>query len=383
MHRLKELNISRVLKSVWMKPGISRIEIAKELNLNKSTVSVIVAELMEQNILLSREEGQAGPQGGRKPVLLELNGHFGWVLGLEIQPETIRAVALSLSGDSLIEWEGPGLKDITLLAQRVEEVLEYIYALLSKDAGKLLGIGIGVPGIVNPLSSVIHDSQPFGIDQPFDCSDIANRLKVPCWLENDANAFAWGEMYTHRSDSWENFLTVLVEFETEGYLTPRKGNIAVGIGVVIDSNLHYGENFSAGELRSVFWKPGTGTQFSINAQETGAVLKDIGIRTRVFEELSANLALIINVLGLQAVYIGGDLEPFADEFTPILEQAIKANWTYQGQNSCKAHLASHGRFTVAHGSAGLGLHRLFALSDLSKSWSESSPIGFDFVSHLS
>ncbi len=60
----KVINTSNVLKTIWNNKGISRIDIAKKLKLDKSTVTVIVNNLIDKNYVIEIVEGEAGPKGG-------------------------------------------------------------------------------------------------------------------------------------------------------------------------------------------------------------------------------------------------------------------------------------------------------------------------------
>ncbi|RIH74779.1 MarR family protein [Calidithermus terrae] len=53
---LRHLNRSLVLRTLWQQPGLSRSELARELGLAKSTVSVVVAELLGEGLLQEGEE---------------------------------------------------------------------------------------------------------------------------------------------------------------------------------------------------------------------------------------------------------------------------------------------------------------------------------------
>ena len=80
------INSSRVLRDIWIHKETSRIQIARNLGLDKSTISSIISELLRIGIVSETTEGEAGPQGGRKPVMLMLNRSYGCVVGIEMRP---------------------------------------------------------------------------------------------------------------------------------------------------------------------------------------------------------------------------------------------------------------------------------------------------------
>jgi predicted transcriptional regulator len=73
-----------VLRLIWQIKGISRIEIAQQLGIDKSTVTKNRLVLEEIGIIRGFAQGCAGPQGGRKPIQLEIVPDFGAALGIEI-----------------------------------------------------------------------------------------------------------------------------------------------------------------------------------------------------------------------------------------------------------------------------------------------------------
>ena len=105
LNKVNTINASRVLKILWQNRKLSRIDISRILNLDKSTVTKIVSTLQEKNIIEILNEGDASPQGGRKPIFLEINKNYGLVLGIEIQTRTYQAVGLNLHGDIVFEYQ--------------------------------------------------------------------------------------------------------------------------------------------------------------------------------------------------------------------------------------------------------------------------------------
>ena len=70
---IKDTNTSNILKTIWVSKGISRIDISKKLNIDKSTVTVIVSDLISKRIVYEEQFLNAGPRGGRKPVILKMD----------------------------------------------------------------------------------------------------------------------------------------------------------------------------------------------------------------------------------------------------------------------------------------------------------------------
>ncbi|MBN2618012.1 MAG: MarR family transcriptional regulator, partial [Spirochaetales bacterium] len=99
----KNANVSLVMQTIRVKKEISRIEISRELGLDRSTITNIVTKLIENNLLIEKSEGVSESKGGRKPVLLGINPEFGVILGLELQVNIYRATLLTVDG--FILWK--------------------------------------------------------------------------------------------------------------------------------------------------------------------------------------------------------------------------------------------------------------------------------------
>ena len=79
---MRELNERIVLNLVRQAGPISRAELARRSNLSRSTVSSIIAPLLEANIV--REVGAGDSQGGRRPIMIEFNYQSAFVIGVEL-----------------------------------------------------------------------------------------------------------------------------------------------------------------------------------------------------------------------------------------------------------------------------------------------------------
>jgi predicted NBD/HSP70 family sugar kinase len=372
------INTSRVLRGLWVSRRISRIQLARDLGLNKSTISNIVAELIEQGIIIEMSEGSAGPMGGRKPVHLELNKNYGYVIGLEIRPESYTAVAVDLAGDILFSRTEFKSHSAENFAESVETLLRRLPDELSWIGVPVLGAGIGISGIVDSGSGSILGSIPLRIEGPYSfVKEIGPKFEFPIYIENDANSCAWGELAFHRTQKLRNFIFTLVEFHTSSRGTIFE-KTSVGFGIVIEGNVYYGNRHSAGEFHSVFCKPGDMGQFRISNTDDRLDEKPEKLK-ELIEELSKHLALFINTFNLGQIFLGGDIERHQDIVMPILLKAIDENWVYDKPVECEIRFSSLGDKSVAYGAAGMVLERLFMdpeSMDLAGSgdWEGSAPL---------
>jgi predicted NBD/HSP70 family sugar kinase len=209
---------------------ISRAEIARETALQRSTISLIVDELRIDGLI---EEVSGESTGGRPPSLLSLRTQDAVAIGVDLG--TVKTVMASsdLAGRVLEQEEFPTDHDVN---STLTSILQCAQRLVGHNNGTIEGIGISLPGVVDPETGNLYVPHFSWRDEP-----IAQRLteatSLPVSIDNDANAAALAELWFGRPEIREvrDFILVLVE---EG----------VGTGIVFDGQVYRGEGGTAGEF---------------------------------------------------------------------------------------------------------------------------------------
>lgn len=364
MKRTKIINRARIMREIWTRRETTRVEIARELGLDKSTISHAVNDLIEQGIIIETSEGTSGPQGGRKPVFITLNKQYGCVLGVELRPESYTAVAVDLEGEICLTATEKINTHHADLTELLIKTLQHLEKVMENKGIELLGIGVGISGVVNAQEGIVKYSAPLGIESDYHFHElVASHFSIPVYIDNDANACVWGELAFHRRKELSDFIFLLLEFRD---FDPKEdavcNRISVGMGLVINGIVHYGHQYSAGEFRSLFRKNDSVGQFSLNEDEHRRVLEDPEIYERFLAELSAHVGLIVNTFNLSHVILGGAFEQLGDHVIDVLESEIKKNWPYPYPYQVKQNIwySSFGDRAVAYGAAGMVLNTLFS-----------------------
>jgi len=360
---LNEINVSRVLQKLWFSKGISRVEIARELGLGKSTVTNIVAALMKRNLVKRVKAGESGPAGGRRPTHLMVNGRYGYILGIEIQTDHYTAVAADMLGE-VIRSDSGSMRFDTDIVSTFQDVTARLRASTRSISLPLIGIGVGTAGIIDPHKGIIRKSNPLNIREPVDFyRAIASRQEVPVLIENDAKCCCWGELAFKKTERHANFMFVLGEFRAGRTVKSGYWGIAVGFAFVLNGRVHYGDDFSAGEFQSILWKEPNQGQFSLSDAAARRIRKDRAVLLKVLRELCAHIALLVNMLNLTCVVFGGEISAYRAEVTKILREEIRRNWSYDNAVDCAIEFATLGDKAVAYGAAGMFLERFFSIPD--------------------
>ncbi len=352
-------NISRILRAVWLNKGISRVEISRILDLDKSTITNIVSKLLEIGIIKILAEGKSSPTGGRKPIFLSINNDFGCILGFEIQPDNYKVAIINLEGEIIKIKKG----NLNYNKNNfIPQILEQVNSIKKELKLPLIGVGIGLSGIINSDDGIIYKSIPLDIKEDFQFYEkISKELDIPIFLENDANCTAWGELLINRKENLKNFICILIEFREKEIIKKGMSGIAVGIGFVVDGKVYYGSNYTAGEFRSIFINGLSHNQFSLSDDEIINVNNDRGIFNKFLKELASNIALLVNTLGFDDIFFGGFKNDFIEDVIPVFKKAIQDNWAYSNQITCEIKSFTFEDMAVAYGAGGMILEHLFTI----------------------
>jgi len=358
---ISEVNITRVLRAVYLNHGLSRVDIAKLLGLNKSTVSKIVGYLEEIGIVETAAVGDAGPTGGRRPIHLRIRPNWGCIMGVEIQTEAFTVVGINLNGDVFFSHTEPlDLRGKHIVDTFVEIVRQFLPSLDALEM-PLIGIGVALPGFVDPERGVLRASKPLERyqDVPF-VHEARKRLglSIPILVDNDANCGCWGELAFKHTDRPPNFLFVLGELRKHTIEMDDYRIMALGLGLVLNGSVHHGHEFSAGEFRSINYHPDTVNQFAVTDDEARQFLQNPRVDSIIVDQLARHIAFLVNVLNLGKVVIGGPLETLSEELTAAIYHHIRVNWAYPEPVKCQVAVSRLGEQAAAYGAAGMFIEHL-------------------------
>jgi len=226
------MNKNLVLNLVRRDAPLSRAQVSITTGLNKGTVSSLVAELVNEDLIY--EIGPGKSSGGRRPVLLMFQNQSGYAIGIDIGVNYLLGTLTDLSG-SIIEKIEINTNDTI-----VDNVLNVLYKLISdlialspKASYGVIGIGIGVPGIVNENGKVLFapNLDWKDIDLKHKIEDMFN---IPVQIENEANAGAYGERMFGKGKNSKNMIYLSV-------------GIGIGSGLIINDRIYKGNNGYSGE----------------------------------------------------------------------------------------------------------------------------------------
>src|SRR5437868_3680647 len=222
---MRAINRQIVLNYVRDRGPISRAEIARQTALQRSTISEIVDSLLDEELI--EEIGAGRSTGGRCPTLLALRTTGAAAVGIDIAPTRTTVAACNLAGRVLEREEFETDHDFETTITRAVGVA---CRLVEKSPGKIEGIGVSLPGLVDPSTGRLLYI-PYFKWRDLDVGPrIAAATGLDVTIDNDANAAALAELWFGQSEVSEARDFIMV-FIAEG----------VGTGIVFDRQIYRGE----------------------------------------------------------------------------------------------------------------------------------------------
>lgn len=278
-------------------------------------------------------------------------------IGVDLGGTNLRIAAVTNDG-KLLEKITLGVKIIVGRDQVINEMCDAIQRLSEKykTGGKLLGIGIGVPGIIDMASGMLRKSANLpGWEEYPVRAEIERRLGARVVLENDANVAALGEQWLGAAQAVPNMAVVTL-------------GTGIGGGIVLNGKIWHGMNGMAGEFGHVTLEPegpvcgcgnrGCAEQFAsatsimrmareaIASGEAPSLAKaassdaEFGAKSiynlaiqgdeharRIFRSFGRYLGILlsglINILNLDMFVIGGGVSSAWDAFAPNMFEELR------------------------------------------------------------
>ena len=285
-------NLAAAVLLIRSGQAASRRTLADLMRLSPTTAGFYVDHLIRSGHLC--ESGLEQGKMGRPKRSLSLVAEAGWFAGIEFNAGRIQIAAVDFSGQLITSRAHPLSADINA-TQVMAQIATLITAMARKTPGPLLGIGVGAPGVVDPLLGL-------GLDYAFltgwknvpISSRLATRFKVPVTLENNLRTIALAERWFGGGRQLEDYVI----------LGPRSG---FGIAIMNQGRLLRGSHHAAGEIGRWPWPPG----------QPGGEVHDALTAPAVWRRLSGASPRTRQPANLQTA-----LQAFSSESGPVWQQII-------------------------------------------------------------
>jgi len=242
---LKRVNRVRALNRLRFGGPASRAELARATGLDAKTITNVIGELLRERLVTPRRPN--APGRGRPAERLAVNPEAAIGIGVDFGAGQVTVVAVDLEGKTFRrfreEFGAPRNKSF-LMRRAFTTVAQCIASLQPPQRGRLAGIGLAVPGILDRRSGLVRRSVNIrGFrDWPI-VPEFHKRFHVPVVLEESSRAMALAEIWFGGGARRRDFICLDL-----GY--------GIGMGVVHDGWLYRGANEMSGEIGHTIVQPG-------------------------------------------------------------------------------------------------------------------------------
>lgn len=375
---------------------MSRPEISQHIGLNVVTVSNYIDSFLKERLVFEKTLDVS--EGGRRPVLLDLNPDAAYAVGVGINLFNSVAVLVDLKGNIVARAK---TEEVPLSAQAAADCsINLIRELLLKAksyADKIKGLGIGIAGLVDKKSGSVHWPQRNGggynyVGLNINLRDaLEKEFDLPVFVENDSTCACFAEQWARKDLSCKNAM-----FMFSG----------VGCGIMIKGDIYTGSGGFAGEIsvhnpsaakkspcvfaesclierweadlgiveearkmvqeresRLVEFCQGDINNLSLRSVFQAAKAKD-ALACELIEQgairLGIKTAFLVNLLNPDMVIIGGGFEEAGELFLTKLRFAVN-EWAFKEMTAdLKIVYSDLAENAVAVGAASLIVRRVFA-----------------------
>ncbi len=233
---VRDINRSTILNLIRLHQPVTRVRLSHLTGLNKSTVSNIVHELLQDNLL--SEEELKDQNVGRNPILLRLKPGHHYVAALNLDAVYSRVAVFDINGKMVghhkffTDYEHPE-KNVLLFSKSLKKMMKKL------SIEQINGIGVSVAGMVDSGEGSILYAPHFQWKN-LNLMELFQKYypqPIDIKIDNDANASALAELWFGKGE-----VTKLNDFV---FLSVGAG---IGSGIVLNRKILEGANHSAGEF---------------------------------------------------------------------------------------------------------------------------------------
>jgi glucokinase-like ROK family protein len=391
---MREMNLSVIMHHLREHAPISRAALAEMTGLNKTTVSSLVSELIEQEFV--RELGLTLTGSGRPATLLELNPAAGYIVSAEIGVDFISAICTNFAVEVI--WRH---KESTRRAMGRAAMIDRTLTLLrhAVEAGRtahcntFLGLAVGVPGLVDQASGNLLFAPNIGWKDVPLRTILREAFDAPVFINNEANMAALGEVYFGAAQGHDEVLYISAGVGLGGGLV-RGGQLCDGATGFAGEFGHMtmdpdGEPCNCGnrgcwETQVSQWAIFRDIRLAIS-QGRASLLSDMaggdldrltvplvveaaragdGVALETFETvgryLGIGIASLMNALNPDLVVLGGSLSLASEFLLPAVHQELERRALRWSRSAAQVVPARHGFDACVMGGVATVYHAVLA-----------------------
>ncbi len=217
---------------------MSRLELGQRSALSAATVTNVVAELLAEGIVV--EAGSEESDGGRPRTILAINPAYGYFVGVDVGETVVCIELFDLTLRSLRTVTHPltatDNRPVTVV-RHIVAGLDSVLAAAAVRPDNVIGIGIGVPGVVERAGGaggVLVHAPSWGWQAVPLMAMLDEQITLPIALDNGAKAMAQAELWFGAGRGVDDLAVLLI-------------GTGIGAGIITQGALYRGATNGAGE----------------------------------------------------------------------------------------------------------------------------------------
>lgn len=232
---LRKSNRSRALWQLFFNGPLTRQEVGELSGVSTATVSNLVAALEAEGVVV--EVGLEDSNGGRPRGLLQVNPGYGYVIGVDVGETAFLVELFDFRLQMLARHTS--VTDMAMLdpedaVSHITEGIESVIAESGVDRRAILGVGVGVPGLVEHREDAVVHGQSVGWHAVPLEGMLRSRTGLPILVDNCAKTLGQAEKWFGAARGTDNAVIALL-------------GIGVGTCIISNGEVYQGATGSAGE----------------------------------------------------------------------------------------------------------------------------------------
>jgi predicted NBD/HSP70 family sugar kinase len=234
---LRAINERTILELIRDEGSLSRAQMARRSGLSKPTVSQALVGLSDAGLVL--ETGRSTGRKGPGAALYELNPRSGFVVGVDVGRNWVRAALADITGKFVARTQERAERSSGRLVEQMGTIAHKLASDAGIEWGEVTHATVGSSGVLDPTSGTLALAPNLpGWGRHGLVDAIREQLGSEVSFENDVNLAALGESWRGAGAGVANFVFLSV-------------GTGVGLGIVIDGKLFRGAYGAAGEIAYV------------------------------------------------------------------------------------------------------------------------------------
>ena len=208
---LRRENRAAVLWSLYFSQPGTRQDLSAATGLSAASVTNVIRELLNEGIVV--EAGSVDSDGGRPRVMLEVNPDHGYVIGADIGETRVRVELFDLAMRERAKADfplNPREHDVDVVVASILSGLDSVLAESGIEPAAVLGMGVGIPGIVEQRPEALVHGQTYG----WEAVPIERLLRagtdLPLHIENGAKTMGQAELWFGAGRGARNAVVALI-----------------------------------------------------------------------------------------------------------------------------------------------------------------------------